>query len=233
MSAEDMRKSLTLLEGTAKTTTTLEEAAPMGFFKKLMTAAAAMVSDVKLGELETGAVANKLYAEYNKYLGLIGKKPATDDVGDLFDFLVRQGHSQQAIITAMGAGLAAPIKTKDDLEAYWNTNIKTDYKNKITKTFLNLIQAEKKLPPAELDPAKFAQRAAAGAATAAGLEKSAPPAAPVGKFAAAAVKPAAVQKPAPAPEVPETAPSKLQDMIKTDPAKAAQILDKLLKKLGA
>jgi hypothetical protein len=136
----------------------------------------------------------------------------------------------------MGAGLAAPIKTKDDLEAYWNTNIKTDYKNKITKTFLNLIQAEKKLPPAELDPAKFAQRAAAGATTAAGLEQSAPPAAPAapaGKFAAAAVKPTAVQKPAPAPEVPDTAPSKLQDMIKTDPAKAAQLLDKLLKKLGA
>ena len=176
MSANDIRNSLLILETTTpKTAESLEEAAPMGFFKILATTAGAMFSDVKLGELKSGDAANKLYAKYMQYLGTIGKKPSTEDVGDLFDFMVKFGPPMPAVFAGISKGLSIPVKDKTGLQTYWNSVIQKDYKNRIGKVFLNAIEAAAKLPETDLDPEDFTARAKAGANISATIEKGAKP----------------------------------------------------------
>lgn len=224
MSADDIRKSLRIVESSDVKETEMAEAAPMGFFKKLATAAAAMVSDVKLGELETGSVANNYYKEYMRYLGLIGKKPGQgDDVGDLFDFLIKVGIPMNVVLTGMSAGLAAPIRTKEDLQKWWNTQIQTDYKNKIGKVFLNVVQASAKLPTQELDPEDFAKRGVQGATASASLEKGAAPQA----------KEKPVTRPAPKVTPQVKIPVGTPDDVAVEMKKNPSIIDQTLKTLGA
>lgn len=176
MSANDIRKTLLILETTATPVAApVEEAAPMGFFKSLATTAGAMFSDVKLGELKVGDAANKLYAQYLQYLGKIGKKPGTEDVGDLFDFMVKEGHPVPTIFAGISRGLSIPVTDKAGLQKFWNSVIQKDYKNRIGKVFLNTIQAATKLPEKDLDPESFAKRSQAGASISTSIEKGAKP----------------------------------------------------------
>jgi hypothetical protein len=233
MSANDIRKNLILLEGSSSDTKNLEEA-PMGFLKTLVTGAAALFSDVAAGELQAGQAANKWYASYMQYLGKTGKKPDSSTVGDLFTFLVDNGIKPQDVFDAVTRGIGdarVSIKNMEDVKKYWNTAITTDPKGKISRTLLYAMQNYAK--KGEIDPEDLMKQAQAGAQIAAQAEKSAAPIAkPVGKIAAAAAKPAALQA---KPEVgmPSGTPTALDSMVKSDPTKAAQTLDKLLKSLGA
>lgn len=148
MSADDIRKTLNLINESVQHTA-VDEAAPMGLLKKLSTAAGSLFSDLKLGELDTGASANKMYNLYSKYLGRIGSKPGTETVGDLYDFLKASNLSDDVIFKGMSKSLSTPttlvdIKDKADLQNWYDTAIKTDYKNKIGKVFLDIMSQKAK-----------------------------------------------------------------------------------------
>lgn len=142
MSAADIRKSLNILvEGTDYDS--VHEAAPMGFLKTLSNKAGSYFSKGKAGELETGKEANALYKNYKTFLGKITRKPGTEEVGDMATFLTNEGIPKDVIFTAISRGFSTPrlpvqIKNEQDLQKWWKTDIKTDYKNKIGKVFLNV-----------------------------------------------------------------------------------------------
>lgn len=171
MSADDIRKSLKVLEeGTSTEHSLLNEAAPMGFIKQLATTVGSLFSDLKLGELEVGSASNKLYNTYQKYLGRIGKKPGTEDVGDMYTFLVTAGVPENIIFKGLSRGFSTPqqpvkIVNKDDLIKWWQTDITTDYKNKIGKAFLNVSQEAFRLPEETFTPAAMQSRSKQGATT--------------------------------------------------------------------
>ncbi len=235
MSADDIRKSLSLLESSYVTNANLEEA-PMGFLKTLVTGASALFSDVAAGELQVGQAANKWYASYMQYLGKIGKKPNTGTIGDLFTFLVDNGIKPQAVFDAITKGMSdtrVSIKNITDVKKYWNTAITTDSKSKISKTLLYAMQNHVKSGGADQSPEELMKQAQAGSQIAAQAEKVAlSTAKPTGRVAAAAAKPAALQS---KPEIMMSAntPPALAAIVKSDPAKAAQTLDKILKSFGA
>jgi hypothetical protein len=234
MSADDIRKSLTLLESSVKDTNNLEEA-PMGFLKTLVTGAAALFSDVAAGELQAGQAANKWYGSYMQYLGKTGKKPNNSTIGDLFSFLVDNGIKPQAAFDAVTRGMSdarVAIKNMKDVKKYWNTAITTDPKGKISKTLLYAMQNQVKSGAAEQPPEELLKQAQVGSQMADQAEKGAAAAKPAGRLATAAVKPPALQT-KPAVEMPSGTLTALDSMVKSDPAKAAQTLDKLLKSLGA
>lgn len=237
MSAEDMRKSLTLLEGSARGASALDEA-PMGFLKTLVTGASALFSDVAAGELEIGQATNKWYASYMRYLGKTGKKPNTSTIGDLFTFLVDNGIKPQAVFDAVTKGMAdarVKIKNMEDIKKYWNTAITTDPKKKISNTLLYAMQNHVKSGAAEEPPEELMKQAKIGAQLAAQAEKGAEAAlkqsTDVPPPAAGRQEPAA--RPVPSVSMPSGTPLALDAMIRSDPAKAAQTIDRLLKKLGA
>lgn len=165
--SEDIRRSINLLESQVELSATDLDEAPMSFLKSLTTTVGSMFSDVKLGELQVGSAANKLFNDYKGYLGKIGHKPGTEEVGDIYSFLAAAGVPEQLIFAAISRGFSTaqqPVKIQNqqDLETWWNTYIKTDYKNKIGKVFLNITQEASRLPPQAIAPAAMQTRAQRG-----------------------------------------------------------------------
>ena len=217
--SDDIRRVLTLLE-THDTEKTVNEAAPMGFFKTLATGAAAIFSDVALGKLDTGKAANRIYNNYMKYLGSIGKNATSGTVGDLYSFLAKTGSNQKAMMTGLRTGTGLPINTENDIKKYWDTIIRD--KAKTSKTIMTYAQNAAKLPEKDREPQDFAKQAQTGAASVDRITKA----------KAAEVKPAA----APAAAAPKPA-NDIETAIKTaigsqDARKQASNIDAALKALG-
>lgn len=155
MSAEDIRSSINLLAHSEQCEKTpadsIDEAAPMGFLKKLATKAASLIDKSREGELETGEIANAWYNEYTKYLRQIGRGSADEGtVGDLFTFFTGTGFNLDSVKNGIYKGFGINIASKKDLAYFKNTkHISTD---KLTKTFLYIMQNQKEKPAASLKP---------------------------------------------------------------------------------
>jgi hypothetical protein len=235
MSADDIRKSIALLESSSTNVTNLEEA-PMGLLKTLVTGASALFSDVAAGELQAGQAANKWYASYMQYLGKTGKKPNTSTIGDLFTFLVDNGIKPQAVFGAVTKGMGdarVSIKNMDDVKKFWNTAITTDPKGKISKTLLYAMQNHVKSGAADQSPEELMKQARTGSQIAAQAEKGAQATAKSAGTTATPVSSPDESKPRLEVTLSDNTPTALAAMVKSDPSKAAQTLDKLLKSLGA
>ena len=176
MSANDLRKSLMIIESAGTDAAKLDEA-PMGILKTLGTAARSLWSDVAIGELKAGDAANKQYASYLRYLGSVGKRADTGTLGDLYTFLsaelITQGVDRakmealiQKAITGGISNADVTIASKNDIAKYKDSAISDDAKNRLSKTFLLLTQMRAKLEPKE--PEQDDEAGAQGAAPAAG-----------------------------------------------------------------
>lgn len=168
MSAQDIRKNLELLESAHVGKTgeigneRLDEKDPMPFLSFLRKKIAATFDPSKEGEIETGKLANQTYIDYLRYLGTIGKKPSTEDIGDLVAFLGMGGGADiNTIKRSLSKGLKVDLTDTSKLKDYWDTVIKTDYKNKIGSTFLAYAQGMADKSDADLEPSDLDKNAKA------------------------------------------------------------------------
>lgn len=160
MSANDIRKSINILNESVNTNN-INEAAPMGFLKKLATKAASLLDQSREGDLEIGEIANQWYNEYKKYLRGIGRTaPNVKDgtVGDLFAFFTGTGFHYKSIIKGLEKAIPDDeykIKSQKDLNRLKNTPLKP---NTAHKAFLYIMQFQKEKPQASLEPKYWGQK---------------------------------------------------------------------------
>lgn len=148
MSANDIRKSINILNESVISSNQVQEAMPMGTMATLKTAAKSLIpgSSAK-GELATGLNANKLFDEYKQYLGNLGIKYVVQGtVETLFSFLANKSIDMQKISAAYKKAFGTDIKTDSDLDAH--NDDQHNNKETIAKFFLYLTQQKSAKPKA-------------------------------------------------------------------------------------
>lgn len=170
MSADDIRKSLIIVESVSDVNARTDEAlAPMGLFKTLGLGAMSVFSDTAQGKFDSGMAANKLYARYIQQLGKGGLKPANGTVGTLYTFLANAGIDDDVIMQAITGGInntKIKIINLNTLKHYWNSEIGGEQvRTRLSRAFDLAVKLQAQQGADELDKEDFERRRAENQST--------------------------------------------------------------------